>query len=149
DLHDLLVTHVVIDRGILLTDLTMAGVYVSVWFLVLRGLGATTWAAVSAWLVVIFASSFEGAFFWWTQWHRHRSIWEFRYINIDALTRWYWDLPPTDGLHRLFWYTPQHGFAITLGVVLLGLIVLSPRPNGLARGLMDGVLLGGVLICSS
>jgi hypothetical protein len=149
DLHDLLVTHVVIDRGILLTDLVMAGVYVSIWFLVLRGLGASTIAALVGWLLVILASSFEGAFFWWTQLQRHRSIWEFRYLNIDALTRWYWDLPPTDGLHRLFWYTPQHGFAITLGVVLFGLIVLTPRPTRLARGLVDGLLLGGMLVCSS
>jgi len=106
-------------------------------------------AALTAWLLVILASGFEGAFFWWTQLHRHRTIWEFRYINIDAVTRWYWDLPPTDGLHRLFWYTPQHGLAITLGVVLFGLIALSRRPQSLSRGLFDGLLLGGALICSS
>jgi hypothetical protein len=149
DLHDLLVRHVVIDRGILLTDLTMAGVYVSVWFLVLRAIGASTIAAVSAWLVVILASSFEGAWFWWTQAQRGRSIWEFRYVNVDAITRWYWDLPPTDGLHRLFWYTPQHGMAITLGFVLFGLVVLARRPDSLARGVIDGLLLGATFVCSS
>jgi hypothetical protein len=149
DLHDALMRHVTIDRGILFTDLTMAGVYVSVWFLVLRAIGASTVAALSAWLVAIFASSFEGAFFWWTQAARGRSVWEFRYLNIDALTRWLWDLPPTDGLHRLFWWTPQHGIAITLGLVVFGIAACARKPNGLARGLMDGLLLGVAFICSS
>jgi hypothetical protein len=148
-LHDWLVTPVTVDRGILLTDLCMAGVYVSVWFIVLRGLGASTLAAVSAWLVVLFASSFEGIFFLWTQAYRGRSLWDFRYVNIDAITRWNWDLPPTDGLHRLFWYTPQHGLAITLGFVLFGTVALARRPNSLQRGIIDGLLLGAAFACSS
>ncbi len=149
DLHDMLVTHVIIDRGILLTDLTMAGVYVSAWFLMLRALGASTRAALTAWLVVIFASGFEGAFFWWTQFQRGRSVWAFRYVNVDAITRWFWDLPPTDGLHRLFWYTPQHGMAITLGLVVFVLATLARRPNGFPRAIVDGLLLGVAFACSS
>lgn len=148
-LHDTLRASVTVDRGILLTDLSMALVYASVWFLTLRALGASTLAALAGWLLVLVASSFEGVFYLWSQWRAHRAFEAFRYVNIDAITRWKWDLPPTDGLHRLFWYTPQHGLAITLGLLAVAAPALARRPNGLPRGLLDGLLLGVAFACSS
>jgi hypothetical protein len=148
-LHDSMRRHTLVDRGILLTDLTMAGVYVSVWYLALRSLGFSRAATLLAWILALIASSFEGTFFLWRQWMHQGDLAAFRNVNIDAITRWIWDLPPVDGLHRLFWYTPQHGLALTLGLLAVVAFVTSRRPNSLARGALDGVLLGGALACSS
>ena len=137
-----------VDRGILLTDLTMAGVYAATWYLVLRAAGLSPWASAAAWMLVILASSFEGLYFL-VEPNRHHLWTDFRYLNIDAITRWRWDLPPVDGLHRLFWYTPQHGLAITLGLIALlvaGSARAAERP---VRGLVEGWLLAIALACSS
>src|SRR4029453_15941184 len=129
-----------VDRGILLTDLVMAGAYAGTWYVVLRGAGLSALAAASAWIVVLVASSFEGLYFL-AEPGREGDWTTFRYLNVDALTRWRWDLRPVDGLPRLFWYTPQHGLALTLGAIVLLVgsdARVASRP---ARGLVEGWLL--------
>jgi hypothetical protein len=138
-----------VDRGILLTDLVMAGVYVSVWFVALRSLGLSARASAIALAIGLGASSFEGVYFLWQQVALGRELDAFRFVNVDAITRWNWDLPPVDGLHRLLWYTPQHGMAITLGFVGLVVGARARRPDSVTRGLIDGLLLGVALACSS
>ena len=138
-----------VDRGILLTDLLAAWLFVTTGYLVVRGLGASALATTISWMVLLVASSFEGICFAWRQLARQRGIDAFRYVNIDAVTRWVWDLPPVDGLHRLLWYTPQHAFALSLGLLALFAICRAREPDSLARGLLDGVLLGGAVTVSS
>jgi hypothetical protein len=138
----------VVDRGILLTDLTLAGAYAATWYVMLRIAGLSPWASAIAWIVVVLASSFEGSYLLLEPGH-HGPWTDFRYLNVDALTRWRWDLPPVDGIHRLFWYTPQHGLAITLGtlaLVVAGSARATARP---VRGLVEGWLLAVALACSS
>ena len=137
-----------VDRGILLTDLAMAGAYAATWYVILRTAGLSAWATATAWIVVLLASSFEGSYFLFEP-HRHVPWTDFRYLNVDALTRWRWDLPPVDGMHRLFWYTPQHGLAVTLGTLAL---LVAGRARDAARpvrGLVEGWLLAIALACSS
>ena len=137
-----------VDRGILLTNLTVAGVYAATWLLVLRAAGLSPWASATAWILVVLASSFEGLYFL-VEPTRHHLWTDFRYLNIDAVTRWRWDLPPVDGLHRLFWYTPQHGLAITLGLVALMVAGSARTAERPVRGLVEGWLLAVALACSS
>ena len=137
-----------VDRGILLTDLTVAGVYAATWYVVLRAAGLSPWASATAWILVVLASSFEGLYFV-VEPTRHHLWTDFRYLNIDAVTRWRWDLPPVDGLHRLFWYTPQHGLAITLGLVALMVAGSARAAERPVRGLVEGWLLAVALACSS
>ena len=73
----------------------------------------------------------------------------FRDYNVDAVTRWWWDGPSADGLHRLFWYTPQHGTAITAGLLAVATFALARDANGIRRALFDGLLLAAALMCSS
>jgi hypothetical protein len=138
-----------VDRGILLNDLMAAALLVSTGYIVLRAIGASALATTISWAVVILASSYEGAFFLWRQHARNRPFGAFRYLNIDGLTRWIWDLPPVDGLHRMMWYTPQHELAISLGMLVLLTCVLARRPHSLSRGIADGLLLGAMLAFSS
>jgi hypothetical protein len=139
----------IVDRGILATDIFAAGLLVSTGYIVLRSVGASALAATISWIVVIVASSFEGLYFLWTQLTLKRPLDGFRYVNIDAITRWFWDLPPVDGLHRIMWYTPQHEMAISFGLIVLLTTVLARRPNSLSRGVVDGLFLGAVVAFSS
>lgn len=138
-----------VDPGIMLTDLTMAVVFISVGFLAIRNFGASAGAAAISWLVILFASSFEGAFFIWDQLTNDKPLSEFRFWNIDAVTRWVWNLPGVDGFHRAMWWTPQHLMALTLALVVLLSIVRARRENTVAAGLLEGFLLGGIVIVSS
>jgi hypothetical protein len=138
-----------IERGILLAQLATAATLVSVWFVVVRNLGRSTASTAWTWTLVLISSSFEGlAFLAWSVSH-HRSIEGFRYVNIDGLTRWWWGLPPVDGMHRALWYTPQHATAFTFGFLTLATLVRARDRNGLARRTADGLLLGGAFLFSS
>lgn len=138
-----------VDPGIMLTDTTMALVFVGVGFLTLRNLGASAGASAAAWLVILFASSFEGAFFIWDQFQQNLPLGEFRNWNIDAVTRWVWSLPGVDGFHRGMWWTPQHLMALTLGMFVLLSFVRSRRENAISVGVFQGLMLGAIMIVSS
>lgn len=138
-----------VDRGILLNDIMAAALLVSTGYLVLRAFGASALATTIGWVVIVLASSFEGVLFLWRQYTRGRPFDGFRFVNIDGLTRWIWDLPPVDGLHRMMWYTPQHELAVSLGMLVIAACVLARRPNSLSRGIADGLLLGAMLAFSS
>ena len=138
-----------VDRGLLLMQLTAAGLFTLVWYLVVRALGASVLASAVGWATVIAATSYEGMALLWYLWERHAPLTLIRDYNVDALTRWWWEAPSADGLHRLFWYTPQHGTAITAGLLALATFALARDANGLRRALFDGLLLGVALMCSS
>ena len=138
-----------VDRGILLTDIGAGLALVGVAFIVTRNLGASALATVVAWTTILVASSFEGAYLIWLQLSRGRSIDAFRFTNVDAITRWYWHLPAVDGLHRAMWWTQQHEVAITLALILLLVHVRARRPDSVGAGVVEGVMLGAALAISS
>ena len=138
-----------VDRGLLLMALAGSALYTCVWYLVTRALGASPLAAAAAWATAIAATSYEGIALLAYLWQRGQPLWLFRDYNVDAVTRWWWDAPSADGLHRLFWYTPQHGTAITAGLLALATFALARERNGVRRALFDGLLLGAALMCSS
>ena len=83
---------------------------------------------------VIAATSYEGIALLGYLWRRGAPFSQIRDYNVDALTRWWWEAPSADGLHRLFWYTPQHGTAITAGLLAVATYVLARDANGIRRG---------------
>ena len=116
-----------VDRGILQTDLAIAVVLVGVWYVALRTLGASAKAAAWAWGIAIAAPSFEGLELLWLEVAHGRPLGDFRFVNVDGFTRWRWDLPPVDSLHRIFWYTPQHATALTMGVLLIATVIAARK----------------------
>lgn len=138
-----------VDPAIALTDTGMALVFISVGFLVVRNLGATARATAVSWAVILLASSFEGAYWLWDQISYGRPLGELRVWNIDAVTRWVWNLPGVDGFHRAMWWTPQHLMALTLGMLVLLTMVRGRRPNGIGQAAFEGLLLGSIITISS
>jgi hypothetical protein len=141
--------NVLVDRGILQTDLAMALVLVGVWYVALRTLGASAKAAAWAWGIALAAPSFEGLSLLWVQYSRGRPLSDFRFINVDGFTRWRWDLPPVDSLHRIFWYTPQHATALTIGVLLIATVIAGRAAGPVRRGVLEALLLGAAMAISS
>jgi hypothetical protein len=138
-----------VDPGILLTDIWMAVTFISVGFLVVRNIGASTLATTLSWFTIMLASSFEGAYFLWNQAASGETFAEFRVWNIDAVTRWIWNLPGVDGFHRAMWWTPQHLMALSLGLMVWLTTVRTRRPNAVSSALVEGLLLGGMVALSS
>jgi hypothetical protein len=142
-------------RGLTIEEVTLANsvgyglAFVAFLFGFVRVLGATTWPAATAVVMVFLANSFEAldriVVF------RHRgSIWnELKDINIDAVTRWFYVGMPVDGLQRMLLYQPHHltGYAIGLSA-----LVIVARVRDVSKpmvALAAGSLLGLSLLLSS
>jgi hypothetical protein len=138
-----------VDRGIMLTDMGMAAIFLNVAYLAVRNIGTSALATTVAWMTIVLASSYEGAYYLWQQAIRGRALEQFRVTNVDAVTRWFWNLPSLDGFQRAMWWTPQHEAALTLSLLLLVTMLRARQPNALGTALFEGLLLGGALALSS
>ena len=138
-----------VDAGIMLTDLGMAVMFISVAFIVVRNLGASARATAISWATILLASSFEGAYLLWDSFSKDTPLAALRNWNVDAVTRWVWNLPGVDGLHRGMWWTPQHLMALTLALILVLTMARARRPGSLGPAALEGVLLGGMVATSS
>ncbi len=72
-----------------------------------------------------------------------------RTLNIDAVTRWFYESLPVDGLHRVVWYQPQHavGYALGLGAVLM--CAQAARPIRVSVATVAGSILALALLFST
>ena len=105
-------------------------------FTTARRLGLSPHRACVGALIVIGAVSYEGVLALvrsepWTD------------INVDALSRWVFELISLDGLHRSMLYTPQHLFSYSLLLVLI-LLLVRGEPKDVRGAVLCGVLLGGM-----
>ncbi len=65
-----------------------------------------------------------------------------RMINVDAVTRWYYDGMPVDGLQRMLLYQPHHIAGYMLSLAGLWLVGLAEDVTETAVALWAGILLG-------
>ena len=125
------------NQTALLTTYLMGGLlFASLLFFTLRRTGLSGVIAAAGCAILLGAVSYEGVVAAvrdepWTS------------INVDALSRWVYELISLDGLHRSLLYTPQHLFSYTLLLVLV-LLVLRGEPRSTPMALLCGVLLGGM-----
>lgn len=83
------------------------------------------WAAAAGVAWAFFLTSFEGVAGIWVHVSQGIDWKQVRYVNIDAVTRWFFGGMPIDGIHRILWYQPHHALAYALGFV--GLVVVARR----------------------
>jgi hypothetical protein len=107
------------------------------------------WAAALGVAFVILSTSFEGLYALFDFSSKEVPISEVRNLNIDAISRWYFQGIPIDGLQRLLFYQPHHIVGYTAG--LLGLLALAvrTRPVDAAAFAVSGVCLGLSIAISS
>ena len=132
------------NQSVLLATYVAAGLlFAGLSYLLARGAGVSAFGSVVLTSVALVATSFEGAL------ALLRLVWLgeplslFMGLNVDAMSRWVFELASLDGLHRSVLYTPQHLFSYSL-LLILFLLVLKGEPRGLASLLLCGGLLGGM-----
>ena len=93
----------------LLVNATLFGLaFIAFLYALARQCGASPpWAAAGV-AVAVLGGSFEGTEQLFLLWARDAPLDFLRTLNIDAVSRWFYGALPTDGLHRLLLYQPQH-----------------------------------------
>lgn len=125
------------NQSVLLITYVGSGVlFCGLLFCALRRLELPPARAFAAVCVVIGAVGYEGCFALvrsepWSD------------INVDALSRWVFELVSLDGLHRALLYTPQHSFSYSLLIILI-LLMIRGEPKRASGAALCGVLLGGM-----
>ena len=77
---------------------------------------------------VILSTSFEGLYALFDFSSKDVPIGEVRNLNIDAISRWYFQGIPIDGLQRLLFYQPHHIVGYTIGLIGLLALAIRTRP---------------------
>jgi hypothetical protein len=107
------------------------------------------WAAASGVAFVILSTSFEGAYALFDFSARSAPLAEVKNLNIDAISRWYFQGIPIDGLQRLLFYQPHHIVGYTIGMTGLLALGARTRPVDAAAFAVSGVCLGLSIAISS
>lgn len=107
------------------------------------------WAAAGGVVWAFLFTSFEGLAGLWVEARAGMPFTALRSVNIDAVTRWFFNGMPIDGIHRVLWYQPHHALAYCLGFI--GLAVVARRRQVAAPGvfLAAGCVFGLSLVVSS
>ncbi len=117
-------------------------------FLLLKRVIPTKRILVFLLVLLPFACSLEGLLF--LQKNGLKALPGFSKINIDALTRWWYQLPEINTLYRALLYTPQH--LLSLALILIFLLNRTEEKERLFQGtilslsLLSSFFLGGVFI---
>ena len=90
---------------------------VGVLFLLVRAAVPSPGIAAAAVALGILAASAEGTFVLQQFWRRGIPLAAVRDMNIDAITAWQFSGLRVDNIPRSLWYTPQHAFSCSLGLI--------------------------------
>jgi hypothetical protein len=106
-------------------------------------------AAALGCLGALIFTSFEGAERLLFIWRQGAPLAVLRDVNIDAVTRWFYESLPIDGLQRLLWYQPHHSTGYALGLSALLILVQARGAATSALLAFCGCLLGLCLLFST
>jgi hypothetical protein len=99
--------------------------------------------------VAFLANSYEGLERIWMLHERHAPLAVLKIFNIDAVTRWFYEGMPVDGLQRMLLYQPHHLPGYMLALAALWLVGVAEDVTEISVALGAGVLLGLALLFSS
>ena len=114
-----------LDELLLIRSISIDLFFVTFLYGVVRLFRVKPWAAASGVAFVILSTSFEGLYVLFDYSSKDLPISRVRDLNIDAISRWYFQGIPIDGLQRLLFYQPHHIVGYCIG--LIGLLALSVR----------------------
>jgi hypothetical protein len=138
-----------LDELLLIRSVSINAVLIAFLYGMARTFAVRPWAAAAGVAFVVVSSSFEGLYAMVDFLRNGAAIREVRNLNIDAITRWWFQGIPIDGLQRLLFYQPHH--IVGYGVGLIGLLAIARRTrarDGLAFAIA-GVCLGLSVAISS
>lgn len=138
-----------LDTVLLTRSVIVGAMFLAALYGVARLFVPVPWAALVGVACGVFLTSFEGVAALWIHWRDKAPLSFVRFINIDAVTRWFMNGMPIDGLQRVLWYQPHHATGYVLG--FLGLLAVARRTRDRDEGAFAaaGVLLALSTVTSS
>jgi hypothetical protein len=114
-----------LDELLLIRSVSIDAVTIAFLYGMVRAFGVRAWAAAASVAFVVVASSFEGAYALFDYARNGAPLRDVQNLNIDAISRWWFQGIPIDGLQRLLFYQPHH--AVGYGIGLIGLLAIARR----------------------
>lgn len=114
-----------------------------------RAFRVRPWAAAAGVTFAVLATSFEGLYAWWDFFSHGAPLAAVKSLNIDAVSRWYFQGIPIDGLQRVLFYQPHHAIGYVIGMIGLLAIALRTRAQDAVAFAVAGVCLGLSVAISS
>lgn len=140
---------VLTEQVVLIDGLVFGLAFVGFFYWLARALGGGPAASACAVAAGFLANSYEGADVLWTLFRREQPIDVVKTLNIDAITRWFYQGMPVDGLQRTLLYQPHHLTGYVLGLSALWLIGLADDVTAVSIALWAGILLGLAFLFST
>lgn len=138
-----------LDELLLIRSIAIDLFFVAFLYGMVRLFRVRPWAAAIGVAFVILSTSFEGLYALVDFSSKNVPISAVKNLNIDAVSRWYFEGIPIDGLQRVLFYQPHHIVGYAIGLIgLLGLAVRT-RPVDAAAFAVSGACLGLSIAISS
>lgn len=130
------------EQIVLIDGLAFGLAFVAFFYWLIRACGGQPASAALAVAVGFLANSYEGLDRLWVLWQAGEPLDTLRTLNIDAVTRWFYQGMPVDGLQRTLLYQPHHLTGYAMALSALWLVGLAERVSDLSIALWAGILLG-------
>lgn len=114
-----------LDELLLIRSLAVDLFFAGFLFGMVRLFGVRPWPAAGGVAFVILSTSLEGLYVLFDHTAKGLPLESLRNLNIDAISRWYFQGIPIDGLQRLLMYQPHHIVGYCIG--LMGLLAIGFR----------------------
>lgn len=137
------------EQVILLNGLVYGLVFVPFLYGLARLAGGGPGFSALAVVAAFTANSYEGVERMLTFRETGQPLSDLRYVNIDAVTRWYYQGMPVDGLQRMLLYQPHHLTGYMFSLAALWLVGFAEDVAELSVALWAGILLGLGLLFST
>lgn len=133
---------VLAEQVILVDGIAFGLIFVAFFYGLARWAGASPGFAALAVVVGFCANSYEAFNRIWLLWRDGASFEVLKEYNIDAVTRWFYQGMPVDGLQRLLLYQPHHLTGYVMGLAAMWLVCFAEDAAEIGIALCAGVLLG-------
>jgi hypothetical protein len=137
------------EQVLLIHGLVFGLVAVPFLYALARFAGGTPVFASLAVLVAFLANSYEGVNRLWILYQQQAPLSLVTTLNIDAVTRWFYQGMPVDGLQRMLLYQPHHLTGYLLALAALWLVAFAEDVTETSVALWAGILLGLAFLFST
>ena len=138
-----------LDELLLIRSISIDAMFIAFLYAMTRAFRVRPWAAAAGVTFAVLASSFEGVYALWDFARQGAPLRAVTNLNIDAISRWYFQGIPIDGLQRVLFYQPHHAVGYVIGMIGLLAIALRTRGRDAAAFAVAGICLGRSIAISS
>jgi hypothetical protein len=137
------------EQVILVDGLAFGLAFVAFFYALARTAGASPPFATIFVMLGFLANSYEGLNRIWILYQGGRPFELMKDYNIDAVTRWFYQGMPVDGMQRLLLYQPHHLTGYVMGLSALWLVGLAEDVVDTSVALWAGILLAFTFLFST